>query len=329
MRSTITAILLIVSASATNAHMMLNHPTVWGISQPLENPLTERSSNFFCHGQSKSAGKGKLALEAGKTVSLPVTCGEAVNNRGNAYNICKNDMAAVHNGGGCALSIAQKSNGASVYDFVVMSANHDCPKNNFGSVDFKMPANLPACDDCVCSWTWIPDQAANEMYMNCFSCSVKSNTRGSLPLKRAQNTLLKDHLFAVPGFPARGGNRPLYKRVLPNGALKLTVQASAGGSNRIAGFDELAPTAGFNETEIADEGTVDDAPIDDTSATAETPATTEISAAVPAPAGSQPTATPPTASGEKNELPVSGATGSISGLSSAAAVVLAASLFAI
>ncbi|TPX65134.1 hypothetical protein SpCBS45565_g05382 [Spizellomyces sp. 'palustris'] len=227
-KTAILGALLACHAAVTSAHLMISSPAVWGgQSDALENPLQPGNENWFCHGQSRETAKGQVEVKAGGSVNFPVLCGAAATNPGDAANICGSDPNSWHNGGGCALSIAYKKDGVKPNDFVMFSSNHDCPTRNFGSVDFKVPANLPACDDCVCSWTWIPQTAGDEMYMNCFNCKVLSDTNGTV----TGGTYLKDHYFSVPGYESKGGARPLYKDVLPNGELKIDVATSPTSAN--------------------------------------------------------------------------------------------------
>ncbi|TPX59851.1 hypothetical protein SpCBS45565_g07651 [Spizellomyces sp. 'palustris'] len=209
-------------AHVANAHMMISLPTVWGgLKSDLENPLNAGTKNYFCHGE--KSGKGVTTIQAGSSLSVPVVCGEAATNPSKAPSICADDPNAFHNGGGCGLSIAY-TNKPGINDFTMFSVNANCP-NKGNPVSFQVPANLPACDNCVCSWTWIPDPSASadEFYMNCFNCKIVSQTTGTL----TGGTKLKDHMWAVPGFGTPTEERPLYKKVLPNGALKLQV----GGGN--------------------------------------------------------------------------------------------------
>ncbi|KAI8922255.1 hypothetical protein DFJ77DRAFT_17176 [Powellomyces hirtus] len=208
-----------------SAHMMISNPAVWGYQDDsLENPLTSGSNNWFCHGKKKSDAQAgsQVTLNAGGKVSIPVVCGEANKNGkadGGANDICT-DAADFHMGGGCGLSIAYKSNDPKMNDFVLFSQTSNCP-NKANSVSWDIPANLPACDDCVCSWTWVPnpESSASEMYMNCFNCKVISNTKGSI----SGGIKLSDHMWAVPGFPDGGEADRMYRNRLPNGALKVEV----------------------------------------------------------------------------------------------------------
>ncbi|KAJ3022618.1 hypothetical protein HKX48_005680, partial [Thoreauomyces humboldtii] len=210
------------------AHMMISDPSVWGHSDDnLETPLNRDTPNWFCHGKKKSDAAGQFAITAGKPMNLNVVCGEANSNPSRAASICT-DTSAFHGGGGCGLSIAYKGDNPSINDFTMFSMNANCPTLNVDhSVSFNVPDNLPECDDCICSWTWIPnpDDSNSEMYMDCFNCKVLSQHKGAI----TGGIQLKDHLWAVPGQPTDNGdgsNRPMYKKVLPNGALPITVNGA-------------------------------------------------------------------------------------------------------
>lgn len=76
----------------------------------------------------------------------------------------------IHQGGGCALSIAYGMKGVASPPpdkFIVFSVKHDCPSFTNFKHKFPVPSNLPACKegDCVCGWHWVPDSkaSANEM----------------------------------------------------------------------------------------------------------------------------------------------------------------------
>ncbi|KAI9094988.1 hypothetical protein DFS34DRAFT_628035 [Phlyctochytrium arcticum] len=214
------AALLALLPLAANAHMMLSDPSVWGGRKAdLENPLT--GNNFFCHRESRNGNKNVMNIKAGSTLNLPITCGEAASNPDNAASICADDPNQFHNGGGCGLSIAYKT-GAGINDFTMFSVAANCPDKG-KRVNFQVPANLPACEECTCAWTWIPDPSASadEFYMNCFTCKIEGN-QGTI----TGGTKLSDHLWAVNGVPARG-ERPLYKKVLPNGAQEVQVNGKA------------------------------------------------------------------------------------------------------
>ncbi|KAJ3004471.1 hypothetical protein HKX48_001202 [Thoreauomyces humboldtii] len=220
-------LLATLGAQAVSAHMMLGIPEVWGPSDKsdLENPLTQDTQNWFCHGQSQSLGSGTLDITPGGTLSIPIVCGAAQSKPGNAQQICGGDPDSWHSGGGSALSIAYKATGAKAADFYMFSQVAKSPYQ-FTSANFHVPANLPATDAATCAWTWIPAESANEIYMNCFDCRVLGGSgNGTI----TGGTKLTDHLWALPGFPATA-NRPLYKNVLPDGALSLTVTGSAAAA---------------------------------------------------------------------------------------------------
>eukprot|EP01097_Dermamoeba_algensis_P001959 TRINITY_DN1773_c0_g1_i1.p1 TRINITY_DN1773_c0_g1~~TRINITY_DN1773_c0_g1_i1.p1 ORF type:complete len:227 (-),score=60.80 TRINITY_DN1773_c0_g1_i1:70-750(-) len=212
---------LCFSLSFVQSHMMMNHPSVWGISSRrggMEVPLNSRTNNWFMGGARKDTTQF-LTLNAGGSVSVPVTCGEAVGRVNEAPSVCANDRNALHGGGGCALSISYKTNPGQ-NDFTIFSVNHNCP-NNFNPVSFSIPRNLPACQQCVCAWTWIPSEtaSADEMYMNGFNCRVVSQTTGRVTGGPRLT------YFAVPG-SRNPGFRPRYNNPrtgIRNGAQQITV----------------------------------------------------------------------------------------------------------
>ncbi|KAI9089656.1 hypothetical protein DFS34DRAFT_639019 [Phlyctochytrium arcticum] len=210
-------------APAVSAHMRIVTPGVWGKNEAsLEQPLTEGSKNFLCSGRKRENSEGVTTINAGGQTKMPVVCGEAAGKPSDAANICAADPSAVHDGGGCALSITYKKDGFNEKDFTIFTANGACPTKKFETITFNVPNNLPACDDCVCAWTWIPQAAGAEMYMNCFNCKIVSQTNGTI----SKGEPLDKHLWALPGYPAKG-NRPIYKNTLPNGALELQVSGAA------------------------------------------------------------------------------------------------------
>lgn len=219
--------LFALSLGQVNSHLLISLPSTWGLSTSLENPLNAGSTNWFCHGQRKDTS-AVTTLNAGSSISVPIVCGEAIGNPQNGGSSCSNDPNAYHGGGGCGLSIAYKTS-PTIDDFVMFTVNHDCPKLGQAMISFQIPPNLPS-GDAVCSWTWIPDPraSANEMYMNCFNCRVQGGSSGNI----TSGILLKNHLWAVPGVGS-SGSRPLYKNVLPNGALALQVSSGPTSSSTV------------------------------------------------------------------------------------------------
>ncbi|KAI8592969.1 hypothetical protein BDZ88DRAFT_181248 [Geranomyces variabilis] len=223
-----------MAAGTASAHMMIHTPGTWGAADDnLETPLNSGTNNWFCHGKklSDSLG-GATTITAGSKFTLPIMCGEANGQgKGNMYKrapeICT-DTTAWHGGGGCALSIIYKKSPAArdIGQFVTFTTNADCPNKAY-PVTFDIPANLPAGEATV-AWSWVPNpgNALSEMYMNCFTANIKSNTVGTI----TGGIRLKDHLWAVPG--ARDGDDSIrmYKNSLPHGALKLSVNGKAAAT---------------------------------------------------------------------------------------------------
>lgn len=116
-------------------------------------------------------------------------------------------------------------------DFIMFSENDDCPNINSDSpfIGFTVPNNLPACDDCTCAWTWIPDPSASgdEMYMNCFKCKIVSGQTGTV----TGGQKLRDNIFEIRGAPQANGERPLYKNKFQTGPIKVEVNGQQAPDN--------------------------------------------------------------------------------------------------
>ncbi|ORZ35882.1 hypothetical protein BCR44DRAFT_41925 [Catenaria anguillulae PL171] len=214
--------LLCLAAVSANAHMLMALPSTWGLTTDLENPLNAGTPNFFCHGRQRPVNGPVTQIQAGGKLRVPIVCGEAIGNPQAGGSTCVNDGDGVndyHQGGGCALSIAYTNDPKSVAEFTLFSVNHDCPKVGQSEIEFDVPGNLPA-GDATMAWTWIPPASAatDEMYMNCASVRVNGQA-GRLEGGRQ----LTNHMYAVPGFGTRNP-RPIYRDVLPNGALQLSVR---------------------------------------------------------------------------------------------------------
>jgi hypothetical protein len=206
-----------VFSTVVSSHMLLSLPSTWGLSLPLENPLNSGTRNWFCAGKTRDTNS-RTTINAGSSITVPIVCGEAIDDPTNGAQICSNDPNAYHGGGGCALSVAFKSD-PSIEDFYMFSIAENCPASNRAMITFQTPANMPS-GDAVCAWTWIPDPSASadEMYMNCFNCRINGDGTGSI----VSGTKLEDHLWGVPG-SSTGNDRGLYKDVFQNGALPLQV----------------------------------------------------------------------------------------------------------
>jgi len=165
------------------SHLIFSNPSVWDGGKPLyelENPMTPDTINWFCKGNPRKDNAVILELLPGTTLNVPIICGEAPigSNKEQATQFCDNDRNALHGGGGCSLSIAN----GDTDDFTIITIAYDCPKLDWSSDAFQIPEGLPEVINGKCSWTWIPslDFAQQESYNNCFSCSVKSSTNGTL-----------------------------------------------------------------------------------------------------------------------------------------------------
>jgi hypothetical protein len=53
--------------------------------------------------------------------------------------------------------------------------------------EYDIPADLPACDDCICAYSWIPNHCGiPNMYMNAFRCRVTGAKANAPKLAKAQ-----------------------------------------------------------------------------------------------------------------------------------------------
>lgn len=247
--STTSFAILFIGATCVQAHMLISLPSTWGLSGDLEVPLSNSDSDWFCHGQTKDTNV-VTTLNAGTSISVPIVCGEAIDDPTNGGSICSDDTAAYHGGGGCALSISYNLS-PDITDFTMFSVNVDCPKEGQAMIPFEIPDNLPT-GNAVCAWTWIPDKgySAEEMYMNCFNCRVAGGSSGSL----TGGTDLVDHLWAVP-YPGVGntenGDRGNYRDVFEDGAL--SIQVSGSGTTTTETEEEPTPTETEEPTETETE----------------------------------------------------------------------------
>ncbi|KAH7096963.1 hypothetical protein BKA62DRAFT_717982 [Auriculariales sp. MPI-PUGE-AT-0066] len=74
---------------------------------------------------------------------------------------------------GTVLAIAYKSDihDVKLEDMTVISVLPNSPWHR--EVEYEIPADLPACDDCICAWSWVPGGCGEaNMYMNAIRCRV-------------------------------------------------------------------------------------------------------------------------------------------------------------
>jgi hypothetical protein len=214
------------------SHLIFSDPSVWDGGEPLyelERPMLPSTvdESWFCKGHSRKVDASVLELVPGSTVLVPIICGEAPigSNQDQATQFCDSDKNSLHGGNsGCVLSIADGDSN----DFTIITVTYECPKLDWSSVAFVIPEGLPELTNGKCSWSWVPNilSAQQESYNNCFSCSVKSDTKGLL----TGGTKLKSNPVSMyrDTFP----DRPLYdwkvNRVSPNktSVVNTTVETS-------------------------------------------------------------------------------------------------------
>ena len=173
--------------SSVYAHLIFSDKSVYTGGNPLtdlEIPMVASTSlnDWYCKGYSRSNDTPTLELVSGGTISVPIICGEASIGADvmSATGSCDNDRNALHGGentSGCAISIK-----IGFQDYVMLTVAYDCPKNDWSAVTFVIPEGLPSISDAECSWSWKPSEefAQPESYMNCFRCSIKGNSSGTI-----------------------------------------------------------------------------------------------------------------------------------------------------
>ncbi|KZT57664.1 hypothetical protein CALCODRAFT_482994 [Calocera cornea HHB12733] len=81
---------------------------------------------------------------------------------------------------GCGFGIAYKSdiNSVTQDDITIFTVNYTCPWYRYQW--FDVPADLPPCDDCICTFNWIhsPDDGSMQMYQNGYKCKVTNDGPG-------------------------------------------------------------------------------------------------------------------------------------------------------
>ncbi|EJU02917.1 hypothetical protein DACRYDRAFT_78824 [Dacryopinax primogenitus] len=101
---------------------------------------------------------------------------------------------------GCGFGIAYKSDVSTVgpEDITIFSVNYTCPWYRYQW--FDVPADLPPCDDCICTFNWIhsPDDGSMQMYQNGYKCKVIN----SMPGKQLQ----------IPQLARRCGDDPDFNK---------------------------------------------------------------------------------------------------------------------
>ena len=92
MQFTINLVTLLLSLPLlTSAHMIIEHPSVWGRKSQgssLENPLNRGTGkNWPHHGATKDTSE-VMELKAGQDKKLPIVCGEALGKADQAAKLC-------------------------------------------------------------------------------------------------------------------------------------------------------------------------------------------------------------------------------------------------
>jgi len=175
-------LLLILLPLCVNAHLVLNEPEVWGISDAadLEYPLDNTTENPICSGRQPDT-EAVREFVAGETYNLEVICGEL--SRG-APGCSINDWHQGSDGidyGGTALSINYGDfNSRSETKYLAFTRDGPQPQ---GDTSFKITENVRDCNKCICSWVWSPSRdysSPGQFYQNCFYCSITNGNNIAL-----------------------------------------------------------------------------------------------------------------------------------------------------
>ncbi|KAH7016623.1 hypothetical protein B0J12DRAFT_586289 [Macrophomina phaseolina] len=163
-RTLVYSIFALYRVCTTNAHVILSQPTPYFATQLAGNkgPLPDGAS-YPCMWPTWSQESG-LGSQSERT-TLQV----------GAQNTVKFDGTAVHNGGGCQLSITTDTTPQRNSTFkVFLSIEGGCPGMGSTAAEFPytLPASIPS-GDAIFAWTWFPvSSGGKEMYMNCAPVTV-------------------------------------------------------------------------------------------------------------------------------------------------------------
>ncbi len=186
------SILLLCALPFINAHLILNEPFIWGISDgnSLEQPLEMTTQNWVCAGKPKEEN-GIVTLEAGKSYQYSTTCGEKDLNADGCLIGDFHSTDNVDDFSGCALGISY-GDYTDMNDWKYIAYTQDCAKR--GELNtFKIVENVESVEKAICSWHWTPsiNYASPQTYMNCFYCKIIGNGN--------KNELRQMDFMNVPG----------------------------------------------------------------------------------------------------------------------------------
>ncbi|KAH7038512.1 hypothetical protein B0J12DRAFT_256004 [Macrophomina phaseolina] len=308
------SVLALSGVCTINAHVILSQPTPYFATQLAGNkgPLPDGAS-YPCMWPTWSQGSGLENQPERTTIQV------------GAQNTVKFDGTAVHNGGGCQLSITTDTTPQRNSTFkVFLSIEGGCPGMGSTAADFPytLPASIPS-GDATFAWTWFPvSSGGKEMYMNCAPVTVTGGADDDAEFSKLPDlfvaNLANDDEFTcqtqdnrVVEFPDPGElflNKAELKSGNILGALTAPTDKNTGGTCGKAGATTLAslgqaagavstaapapsaastPAAGFAEVSVASSSAA--------AATPEAVATTLLTASSEAAAAPAATAAQPAA----------------------------------
>jgi hypothetical protein len=197
-------------AAVSSAHMLLSTPAPYSSPALHNGPLAPDGSEYPCQIRAGTT-------PSGSATTMPLGSDQSLQFTGQA----------THGGGSCQISLT--------YDFpptkdsvfkVIHSIQGGCPaKNTPGNMgnsasaadpfgySFKIPSNIPTCDNCTISWSWVNKIGNREFYHNC------------APVKLIGNGGSKSNFDALPDM--------FIANVEPN-----------AGCKTVEGYDVLYPNPG-------------------------------------------------------------------------------------
>ncbi|EJU04796.1 hypothetical protein DACRYDRAFT_20413 [Dacryopinax primogenitus] len=148
---------------------------------------------------------------------------------------------------GCGIGIAYKSDITQVTpeDITIFTVNVTCPWYRYQW--FDVPADMPPCDNCICTFNWIhsPDDGSMQMYQNAYACQVTNSGPGKqLQTPQVARRCGYDPTTGTPAVPSNctGGEA--------GGAKQGLYWLQADGNNMFEGYYDAPyynPEYGFSD----------------------------------------------------------------------------------
>ncbi|KAF8337592.1 uncharacterized protein EI90DRAFT_3256312 [Cantharellus anzutake] len=189
-RTALSTVLVFAQFAITvNAHISVFHPAMWGFNTNADTPtpvggdnrpviplMNRKFNDWWFHGllNDPPAADAIVQMPVGQTTMLETVCDKGASSYWNSsaghtfvqtgddnypcpgYPLSQFHTTGINDLGGCALSIAYKSdvNQVTPDDFVIFSVQHQCVWTRWTA--FDVPADMPACPNgkCICAWHW-------------------------------------------------------------------------------------------------------------------------------------------------------------------------------